>query len=74
MNSESIPKYRYYNSGSALGVIGIPIDSIAHQDGEHTFLPGRKPEYQWIRTADLFDTREEAEKSPAAEFFINFDK
>lgn len=60
--------YRYYNSGGVLGVIGIPIDNIKHQDGEYTFLVGRTSKYQWIRTKDLFDTREEAEKQPPAIF------
>ena len=61
--------YRYYNSGDILGIIGIPISNIKHQDGEYTFLVGREPNYQWIRTIDLFNTREEAESQPTALFY-----
>ena len=61
--------YRYYNSGDILGVIGISLDNIKHQDGEHTFLTGRQPKHQWIRTIDLYNTREEAEKSEPAQFY-----
>lgn len=61
--------YRYYNSGDILGVIGIPLYNIKHQDGDHTFLTGVQPKYQWIRTIDLYGTREEAEKSDPAQFY-----
>jgi hypothetical protein len=61
--------YRYYNSGDILGVVGIPLNNIKHQDGEHTFLVGINPKYQWIKTTDLFDSREEAEKSEPAKFY-----
>jgi hypothetical protein len=61
--------YRYYNSGDILGVVGVPVDKIKHQDGEHTFLVGREPKYQWIRTIDLYDNREEAKKSEPAQFY-----
>lgn len=62
---------RYYNSGGiGMGlIIGVHIDNIKHQDGEHTFLTGRQPEYQWIRTADLYDTYEEAKNAPVARFY-----
>lgn len=61
--------YRYYNSGDILGIIGVPIYNIKHQDGEYTFLVGREPKYQWIRTIDLFNTREEAENQLPALFY-----
>ncbi len=61
--------YRYYNSGGALGIVAVPITNIKHQDGEHTFLTGRQPEYQWINTTDLHDTYEEAESSNIARFY-----
>lgn len=61
--------YRYYNFGGALGVVGVSLANIKHQDGEHTFLTGRQPEYQWIITADLHDTYEEAESSNIARFY-----
>jgi len=61
---------RYYNSGGiGLGVVGVCVDNIKHQDGEHTFLTGRQPEYQWIRTEDLYDTYEEAKNAPVARFY-----
>jgi hypothetical protein len=55
---------RYYNSGNSLGVVGT---YPAHEDGEYTFLPShnRNP---WIKTCDLYLTREEAEKAKTAEF------
>ena len=61
---------RYYNAGGiGLGVVGVCVDNIKHQDGEHTFLTGRQPEYQWIRTEDLYDTYEEAKNAPVARFY-----
>lgn len=62
---------RYYNAGG-IGmnlIVGVHIDNIKHQDGEHTFLTGRQPEYQWIRTEDLYDTYDEAKKAPVARFY-----
>jgi hypothetical protein len=62
---------RYYKSGGiGMGlIVGVYVDNIKHQDGEHTFLTGRQPEYQWIRTADLYDTYEEAKNAPVARFY-----
>ena len=62
---------RYYNAGG-IGmnlIIGVHIDNIKHQDGEHTFLTGRQPEYQWIRTEDLYNTYDEAKNAPVARFY-----
>lgn len=62
---------RYYNSGG-IGmelIVGVHIDNIKHQDREYTFLTGRQPEYQWIRTADLYDTYEEAKNATVARFY-----
>lgn len=62
---------RYYKSGG-IGmelIVGVHIDNIKHQDGEHTFLTGRQPEYQWIRSADLYDTYEEAKNAHVARFY-----
>lgn len=61
--------YRYYNSGNILGVVGVKLNNIKHQEGCYTFLVGRQPEFQWIRTIDLYDSREEAEKAEPAQFY-----
>lgn len=58
-------KMMYYNSGSSLGVIGT---YIAHEEGEYTFL-ATTAKRQWILTADLYDSREEATKGNVARFF-----
>jgi len=60
-------KFKYYNSGTVLGIVGtIP----AHESGDYTFIPsltsGRTS--PWIKTCDLHNTREEAEKSSPAKF------
>jgi hypothetical protein len=59
--------YKYYNSGT-LGVIGIPTENIKHINGDFTFINGRASRYSWIKTSDLFDSRELAEQSNVAEF------
>jgi hypothetical protein len=64
--------YRYYNAGGFGNinlVIGVPLNNIKHQDGEHTFLTGRMPAYQWIQTCDLHNTREQAENALIARFY-----
>lgn len=54
---------KYYNAGGNLGVIGT---QPGHTDGNYTFLVShRNP---WIRTTDLYDTYDEAEKAPVAVF------
>jgi len=59
--------YKYYNSGT-LGIIGIPIQNIKHNDGDFTFLNGRTARFSWIKTSDLYDSIELAEKANVAEF------
>lgn len=51
---------------SRIGVVGV---QPGHQDGEYTFLLNRTLGYTWIRTADLYDTREEAERAPVVRCF-----
>lgn len=59
-------KMKYYNSGN-LGITGT---YIAHEDGEHTFIPSLNSGYHspWIKTKDLHDTYEEAKKASVSEF------
>ncbi len=60
--------YRYYNSGTCLGVIGtIP----THQDGAYSYLPSHSEgeDGPWIRTEDLHPTCEAAEKAAPARFY-----
>lgn len=56
--------FKYYKH-AGLGVVGA---SLAHEEGEHTMLLGHTRNYSWIRTADLYNTREEAEAAPVATF------
>jgi len=54
--------YKFYNSGSALGIVGtVP----AHCSNKFTYLPTTM---KWIRTEDLYKTREEAKTSSPAKF------
>lgn len=55
---------KYYNYGNNLGVIG---SEVGHTDGDYTFLPGGHRNC-WIRTIDLYDSREEAQQAPLAQF------
>lgn len=57
-------KKRYYKD-QYLGVIGV---RPGHQSGKYTFLPGSTREYTWIRTKDLYKSREKAEKASVAKF------
>lgn len=51
------------------GVVNIVVEqTIKHEDGDYTFLVGRTPDYTWIRTADLYNTHEEAQDAPPAIF------
>ena len=56
----------YYRSET--GVTGVNTNNVKHQSGDYTFLAGRTPAYTWIKTCDLFETKEEAENSLTAKF------
>jgi hypothetical protein len=61
--------YAYYNSGTTLGIIGVHLDNVHHQDGEYTYLTGFSEDFKWIITEDLHKSYKEAEMSNPARFF-----
>jgi hypothetical protein len=58
----------YYNSGDSLGVLGIPIDNIKHEKNGYTYINGRN--FSWIKSSDLFISREDAENSQKAKIIV----
>lgn len=59
----------YYKS-KYLGVVGVQVEDIKHQDGDYTFLAGRKAEHSFIKTSDLHKSFLDAENGKVAEFSI----
>lgn len=57
-----VAELRYYKNtrGEIVGV------TPGREDGEYTWLPNRVLRFTWIRTADLYTTREEAKSAAPA--------
>jgi hypothetical protein len=63
---------KYYKC-EYLGIIGVQDKNIHHTSGEHTCLTGNGI-HNWIRTKDLKDTYEEAQKQTEFAEFLGFEK
>lgn len=57
-----VPVIKYYKEKCGM-ITGV---TPGHESGSYTMLHSRTPEYTWIRSRDLYDTREEADRAEPA--------